>query len=189
MDRWVEDLRFAGRGVLVAAVLLAGGISGLDAQGLPPVPAEMGALGWLVGAWEGSGWIEEGGRRGEFRGTERVERRMGGRVLVVEGSFTADMGPERGEVPVHQALGVISWDGRAGHHVMRTYTARGGQGEAHEAAVSEGRIVWGYDDPRMGRVRYTLTRTGEGAWREVGHASSDGGETWHQFFEMELRRR
>ena len=50
-------------------------------------------------------------------------------------------------------------------------------------------MVWEYDDPRMGRVRYTLTRTAEGAWREEGHASSDGGETWHKFFEMELRRR
>lgn len=174
---------------MVAAGLGLGGGGGLAGQALPPVPAEMEALGWLVGEWEGSGWIEEGGRRGEFRGTERVERRMGGRVLVVEGSFTANMGPELGEVPVHQALGVISWDARAGHHVFRTYTARGGQGEAHEAEVADGRVVWGYDDPRMGRVRYTLTRTAEGAWREEGHASSDGGETWRSFFAMELRRR
>lgn len=40
----------------------------------------------------------------------------------------------------------------------------------------------------MGRVRYTITRTPDGAWREIGEASRDGGESWHQFFEMELAR-
>ena len=178
------------RGMLRVMVVvgLTGGATGVAGQVLPPVAGEMGAAGWLVGEWEGAGWIEDGGRRAEFRSREVVEPRMGGRVLVVEGHHTAEI-PGMGEVPVHQALGVLSWDGRAGKWVFRTYTARGGQGEANEAEVADGRMVWGYDDPRMGRVRYTITRTEAGEWREVGDASSDGGATWRRFFEMVLTRR
>lgn len=179
----------AGACVIGALVVLAAvGTGPVVAQALPAVAPEMAALDWLEGAWSGEGWIEQApGQRGEFRGTEVVEKRMGGRVVVVEGSFTAYMGPELGHVPVHQALGVLSWDASSGAHLFRTYTARGGTGEGNEAEVTDGRIVWGYDDPRMGTVRYTITRTPEGHWREVGHATRDG-ETWHQFFEMELRR-
>lgn len=128
------------------------------------------------------------GQRAEFEGSERVESRMGGRVVVVEGRFTAWMGPEAGNVLVHEALGVISYDAPDERFLFRTYTARGGNGEAHTAEVTDGRFVWAYDDPRHGRVRYTITRTEDGAWHEVGHASRDGGESWHQFFEMRLDR-
>lgn len=160
-----------------------------SAQGLPAVPSEMEAVSWLEGEWAGSGWFESApGQRAEFEGTERVESRMGGRVLVVEGQFTARRAPEVGDVPVHQALGVMSYDPRGEEFLFRTYTARGGNGEAHTAEVTEGRIVWGYDDPRLGRVRYTITRTEDGAWHEVGHASRDGGGSWDQFFEMRLER-
>lgn len=175
--------------VLPLVALAASSQSPVSAQGLPPVPPEMEAVAWLEGEWTGSGWMEYSpGRRSEFEGTERVESRMGGRVLVVEGQFTAWMGPEAGDVPVHQALGVISYDARNDRFLFRTYTARGGNGEAHTAEVTEGRIVWGYDDPRMGQVRYTITHTEDGAWHEVGHASRDGGESWHKFFEMRLER-
>ena len=176
-----------GGALMGAALLLAAG--GAAGQGLPPAPAEMAALAWLVGEWEGEGWIDEGGRRGTFRGTEVVESRMGGRLVVVEGSFTAFMGPELGHVPVHQALGVFSWDERAGEHVFRTYTARGGNGARNAVEVSEGRVVWGYEDPRMGTVRYTLERLEDGRWKETGVASGDGGASWRPFFEMVLTRR
>lgn len=181
--------------VMVALTLVsltAGGPSGAaaqGAQGLPPAPVEMEAVAWLAGDWEGSGWIEYSpGQRAEFTGRERVERRMGGRLVVVEGEFTAWMGPRAGNVPVHQALGVISYDERGDRYQFRTYTARGGRGGARPMEVGAGRLVWGYDDPAMGRVRYTITRTEAGAWHEVGHASGDDGETWHHFFEMTLQR-
>lgn len=183
------DLGGAARVMLAAAVGLAVCAGPVVGQGLPPAPEEMEAVAWLAGEWSGSGWIEaRPGQRAEFEGSERVERRMGGRLLVVEGEFTAWMGPEAGDVPVHQALGVMSYDPEGDRYLFRTYTARGGQGEANPAEVADGRMVWGYDDPAMGRVRYTITRTAEGAWREIGEASRDGGESWHQFFEMELER-
>lgn len=180
--------RFGAVAVVLGVVGVMVSAAGAVGQGLPAAPAEMEALAWLEGEWQGSGWLEYApGQRGEFAGTERVESRMGGRLLVVEGEFSAWMGPEAGDVPVHQALGVMSYDPSSGRYLFRTYTARGGHGDAATAEVADGRIVWGYDDPAMGRVRYTITRTDDGAWHEVGHASRDDGESWHHFFEMTLR--
>lgn len=169
--------------VIGAAALAATMPAG--AQVLPPPPSEMEALAWLEGEWEGSGWMRTGERRSEFEGRERVERRMGGRLLVVEGAFTASLGPGAEPVPVHEAFGVFSYDPSSGY-VFRTYTARGGHGDANHVEVSDGRIVWGYEDAAYGRVRYTITRTDGGAWHEVGHASRDGGASWYLFLEMTL---
>lgn len=175
-------------GTMTVVAMAVGARSTAGAQGLPPAPAEMEAVAWLAGDWEGSGWIEYSpGQRAEFTGRERVEARMGGRLVVLEGEFTAWMGPQAGDVPVHQALGVISYDERGDRYQFRTYTARGGHGDARPMEVGDGRLVWGYDDPTMGSVRYTMTRTETGAWHEVGHASRDDGETWHHFFEMTLQ--
>lgn len=174
--------------VAFASIAVCLGVAVAVAQGLPPAPQEMEALGWLEGEWKGTGWMEYGpGRRAEFEGTESVAYRMGGRVLVVEGSFTAWMGPEAGDVPVHRALGVISWD-RSDRYLFHTWTAAGASGNAHPMEVSDGQMVWTYDDPGRGRARYTITYTDAGAWHEVGDASDDGGESWHRFFEMTLEQ-
>lgn len=108
---------------------------------------------------------------------------------MVEGEFSTWMGPEMGNVLVHQALGIFSWNAAEGRYMFRTYTARGGSGEDHGAEVGDGTIVWGYTDPVLGEVRYTITRTEDGRWREVGDAPTDGGESRRRFFEMTLERR
>lgn len=176
----------------ICVAVLVGVLVGAPAagQGLPEVPAELDRLDWLVGEWEGSGWVEfVPGQRGAFRGSERVERRMGGRLVVVEGSFVADL-PGAGEVPVHEAFGIFRYDPSSEGFTFRTYTAaEPGTGGLHDADVDDGEVVWGYEDPRLGTVRYTLTRTEADEWLEVGDATRDGGATWHRFFEMRLARR
>jgi hypothetical protein len=182
----MNGMRLAVTAMALLGVLLAP--APVRAQ-LPPAPEAIDRLGFLVGEWEGTGWMEYApGQRAGFRGTERVERRMGGRLVVVEGDFTAWMGPERGDVPVHQALGIFSYDPRRDGIVFRTYTAHWPGGDAHGVQVEENRLVWGYEDPRFGTVRFTITVTPGGEWHEVGHASRDGGATWHPFMEMSLRR-
>lgn len=177
--------------VTFALVAVAAGFGRVAGQGLPAVPAELERLDWLVGEWEGTGWMEYApGQRAAFRGTERVERRMGGRLIVVEGTFLADMGPEVGEAPVHHAVGIFEYDPRADRFRFRTYTALGPHTWGlRDAEVMDGRVVWGYEDPQWGTVRYTLTHTDADEWHEEGHASADGGATWHRFFEMRLARR
>ena len=40
----------------------------------------------------------------------------------------------------------------------------------------------------QGKVRYTITRTAEGAWFEIGEYSRDG-QQWAKFFEMTLTKK
>lgn len=162
---------------------------GAAAQVLPPVPPRIEMLEWMVGEWEGGGWTTLGpSGRSEFKGTEWVERRMGGRLIVVEGAFTAWMGPELGDRPVHQALGVFSFDPAGERLTFRTYTASGEGGDARAEVREDGAVVWGFEHARTGKVRYTITRTAAGEWHETGERSSDG-VTWTRFLEMTLTRR
>lgn len=52
--------------------------------------------------------------------------------------------------------------------------------------LTEDGIVWGFETPRGGRVRYTATFTDD-TWTEHGEFSHDG-ETWMPFLEMRLQK-
>ena len=153
----------------------------------PPSLEPMERLGFLAGTWEGEGWMEyQPGRKATFTSREIVEPRLGGRVLLVEGTHRSPMPGEPEPVVVHHALGVVSHDAAGGYR-FRTWLADGHSGD-FGAELADGGLVWGYDDPRLGRVRYTI-RIEDGDWVEVGDASRDGGESWHRFFEMRLSRK
>jgi len=49
----------------------------------------MQRLAYMVGQWQGEGWIQMGGPRITFRGGERVQSRLGGITLLVEGDFSS----------------------------------------------------------------------------------------------------
>lgn len=181
---------------VLAAVGLPGSSPSLHAQSTPAQPApgqayipappeQMQALAWLEGEWSGEGWMERAGNRMPFRGGETVDWRMGDHVLVVEGAFTIDVAGE--SVPVHRALGILSWNPNTAAHQFRTYTAQGAMGEAHTADVSADRIVWSFEAPDGSTMRYTIRHTEDDRWFEEGHVSTDG-ETWQKFFEMSLHR-
>lgn len=78
----------------------------------------------MVGNWVGEGWMDagpRGGGRKTFRVKETVQARLDGTVLLVEGTGTSAPAPGAPEVPTHQALGVLSWDPRAGHLRFSAY--------------------------------------------------------------------
>lgn len=174
--------------ILLAAAVLALAATAAVAQ--PPEPPSlepMQRLDFLIGTWEGEGWMEfQPGRRATFTSREVVEPRLGGRVLVVEGLHRAPMPDQPEPVVVHHAMGVFSHDEEDGYR-FHTWLANGHGGE-HTARLDDGALIWGYDDPRRGEVRYTITLSEAGEWVEVGDASRDG-ETWHRFFEMRLAKR
>lgn len=152
----------------------------------PPQPPTaqieaVAALG-MVGDWAGTGWIEMGPRgRFEFEQTENVELRAGDTVLLVEGRGTSTI--EGRKVPIHDALGVISFDPATKKYRFLAFTGRG-QHEDTELTRAGDNLVWFIAGPQ-GRIRFTITLTAN-SWREVGEVEREGG--WRPFMEMNLKR-
>jgi hypothetical protein len=161
------------------------------AQMPAPSSVELDAMkkfGFLAGKWEGDGWIMMGPQgRTDFKGSETVQWKLQGRVLLVEGLFKAPVAGNPEPVTVHETLAVISYDEKAGKYNFRTYLARGGSGD-HEIKLREGGngFEWSLDTGR-GTARYIMWLDESRAWVETGEHSSDG-QTWRKFFEMKLKK-
>ena len=194
--------RFAG---LIAAVLmmtsapLASAPAATPGAG-PDIAAQraaMARLDWMAGAWEGTGWtLSPDGTRWAFRQTEKVESRLNGAVLVIEGRGFAPRTPQgpteptqapRPESLVFNALAVISFDDAKAKYAFRSYAF--GYANTFEAEFSpDGAFVWRIAPPNGPLMRYVITRPSPDEWLEVGERSIDAGRTWTQFFEMRLTR-
>ena len=175
-------------GVVIALSLEA---TSARAQGAPSADASpvtraaMEELAWLEGHWEGeASYQTPTGDRETILQTERIERRLNGVVLVVEGTGrekNADGSP--GEV-VFQAFGVISYDPDRERYTFRAF--RDGRSIDAETSLEAGVFTWSFETPGAGHVRFRI-RNDQGAWHETGEFSRDGQE-WHPFFEMRLHR-
>jgi uncharacterized protein (TIGR03067 family) len=157
----------------------------------PPAAAAqreaMKKLAFLVGRWQGDSWTEPApGRRFAATGTESVENKLNGLVLVIEGVHRRKA--EDGTVGpvVHNALGVISYDDAAKKYRFHGYTDRGNFADA-DVIVGDGRLTWSIRASQTVEIRYTITLTPNGGWSEIGETSSDG-KVWRKFFEMNLKR-
>lgn len=145
----------------------------------------MKALDYMAGEWKGSGWIEQGGPRETFAGTETIQSKLNGLAMLVEGRFTGRPPGHDRDIIVHETLAVISYDRRGGKYNFRTYLANGSTGD-HDFTVLDNGWQWGLEFPG-GRMRYSMTLAGADRWVEVGEISRDGA-TWRKFFEMTLQR-
>ncbi|MBV9493577.1 MAG: hypothetical protein JOZ54_04985 [Acidobacteria bacterium] len=144
--------------------------------------APMKKVAWLAGTWQGDGWIiGRGDEKSTFHQTEVVKLEAGDLVLVIDGTGKDD----KGKV-VHDAFAVVDYDSAAKQYRWHSWRAGGGD---HQTApeVSDGRFVWGMD-VQGGKMRYTITKTAEGKWFEVGEFTRDGAQ-WSKFFEMTLTRK
>jgi hypothetical protein len=148
--------------------------------------AEMQRLSFLHGTWRGEGVTTMApGREERALVLETARPRLDGAVLLVEGlGWKGTEGAVDYQV-VHKALGVVSYDARRGGWAMRAY--RGGGWVDADVTVGDGELVWAFDQPGAGRIRYTIRLDEQGRWHEVGDRSSDG-QRWHRFFEMRLTR-
>ncbi|MFO0970122.1 MAG: hypothetical protein U0793_31610 [Gemmataceae bacterium] len=147
----------------------------------------MKKLEFLVGEWKGESWTEfVSGKRTASQGTETVQSKLGGLLLIIEGVHRrkgADK--EKGDV-VHHAFAVASYDEKAKQYRLQAYTNRGQYTQA-QAKVAEKRFEWGFNVPTFGDVRYIITLDDKGRWFETGEVSQDGKEP-RRFFEMTLER-
>lgn len=175
--------------VLAVLLLSAAAVTLAQApRGAPTGDAEraaMAKLDYMAGRWEGEGWMDMGGGRNGFRGSETVQKKLRGVALLVEGDFTGKLGSTGQEGPVHTTLGVISYDARAGKYRLASWLATGNSG-THDLTLTADGWQWELEIPQA-RIRYTAKFSSD-QWLEIGERSSDG-TTWNQFFEMTLRKK
>lgn len=145
-----------------------------------PALEAMKRLPALEGRWEGEGWIRMGrGEPTKFVGQERVELRLDGRVMIIEGRHLL---PDRSQV-VHHALAVVTWDEDAKQYRFRSQVANSGAGD-HRGYMEDGAFVWENDSP-SGLIRFVIRVDGD-RWHEVGHIRRN--DRWYPMFEMTLHR-
>jgi hypothetical protein len=152
----------------------------------PSAPSELQKLDFLLGEWQGEGWIEFGpGQRHTARQTETVQRKAGGALFLIEGLGLERRGDQ--DVPVHQAFAVVSYDSQAKRPRLRAWRA-GGEEVTCEPELGERSLSWGFTDGRSGmQIKFTIKLNEAGQWVEVGESSRDG-KSWRQFMEMKLQK-
>ncbi len=157
------------------------------AQPPPPIVEKMNALQFMLGEWSGEGWIGSMSQRNEFRIRERIQSKLGGRVFLIEGSGTAKIPGEADGPVVHEAFAVLTWDVPSNGYIMRAFKADGAYVEA-KVEVEGRKLVWGFDVPAFGAVRFTLEFGEDGQWAEFGEMRRGDAEKWTRFLEMNLTK-
>jgi len=160
------------------------------APGITAQKEAMKKLEWLAGDWEGPAKYDSGRGGAEdtwasVRQSEAVKIKLGGRVLLVEG--TGRIGAEGGEGRVvFEALATISYDTEAREYKMRAFGPEGTVDAKVE--VGDKRLVWEFTT-RAGRMRYTARLDEQGRWVEIGERSGDEGKTWTKFVDLVLEKK
>jgi hypothetical protein len=153
------------------------------AQG--PTAGELEAmkkLDFLVGTWEGEGWMMLPEGREVFKGTETVQKKLQGKALLVEGRF-AD--PKDGTV-VHETLAIVTFDEAKRKYVFQTYLFNR-PGGVFDLVVKPNGFSWVIDVPNVPRTDYEMNLV-NGEWVEKGVVTLPNGQK-HEFLEMRLKKK
>src|SRR5262245_16982423 len=109
--------------------------------------AEMRKLDFLLGAWEGEGWMDFGpGQRRAVNVKESVQSKAEGSVLTLEGLGKAKPPGKDEETVVHNAFAIVWYDGEA--HRFKMLPWRAGLSIDADIAVGEKSLVWSFRDQR-----------------------------------------
>ena len=162
-------------------------ISSLSVNAQAPSPAmqieEMKKINFLIGEWQGEGWIQLGANKREtFKQHETVQSKLNGLTLVIEGVGKSKDGSER---IVHNALAVVSYDLQKKNLRFSAYQANGQTIDA-EAKITQSGLEWGFTQV-YGTIRFTITLNEKGEWHEIGEINPDG-KNWYKNFEMTLQK-
>ncbi|MBP6334894.1 MAG: hypothetical protein KA444_05425 [Bacteroidia bacterium] len=169
----------------LTVVILFTSLAGYAQRGSTPdslTLAAMEKIQFLSGNWSGEGWIQMGKEKHFFSQEEKVESKLKGSVIVIDG-----LGKEKeGEKIIHQAFAVISYDMHEKKYMMRAYKADGNYVDANVTVEDDGSFVWGFTHPQAGQMKYTIKLI-DNKWVEKGEMNRDG-QRWIQFFEMTLNK-
>lgn len=179
------------RSAALLSVLVASSVSVAQAPPTGEANREaMKAFDYLVGQWKGDATTTLGPDRKEvIRQTEDVEYRLGGTILVVEGTGRGKLPGKDEEGIVFHAFAVMSYDAQKKEYRVKAYRKEGLSVDGYVKPTADAKgFVWGFKEPQRGfDIRYTLKITDKGQWHEVGEMSFDG-KTWRNFFEMTLTK-
>ena len=148
----------------------------------------MEEFAWLLGEWEGTSVVRMGpGEPETVLMTERLELKLDGTIIQVTGiGREKTESGEPGEI-VHDAIAVISYDVQAQKYRWNAWRVPYGVYTQYEPVLTENGFTWSMETPQ-GKMRYDISKTPEGNWREIGEFSRDG-ENWVKFMEMNLTKK
>jgi hypothetical protein len=153
------------------------------AQQEPNVAAQkeaMKKLAFLVGTWKGEATVYRQGGPIQVNQTEEVEYRLGGLVLLVQGTGRS---PATGEV-VFGALATISYDDVAKAYRFRSHND--GRFLDTEMKVPENGFEWGYT-AGPAKVTFRMKLNEKAEWAETGDVVI-GGQAPRKSVELVVRK-
>lgn len=142
-----------------------------------------------IGRWQGESSMQMGpGEPKKSNVEEKIESKLDGTILLVEGVGKSLNPSTEQETIVHHAFAVLSYNVGTGQYKFSSYLKDGRSTDAWLITTGENKFQWGFDIPGRGKVRYSATlEPGKKTWNEVGEFSS-GGNNWVKFFEMNLTK-
>ncbi len=147
----------------------------------PKAKLKMSQIEFLVGNWQGEGWILNKDRKKEtFIQTEKVEWRLDKTAILIEGHGR----DHQDQMTTHHALAIISWQEDEKKYRFVSVLANGKNGHFNGEVNDKGQFVWTIKSD-SGVRRFIIGINQKGQWHEIGEFSRDG-ENWYQFFEMTL---
>ena len=151
-----------------------------QAQDISKIQAAIDKLSVLEGQWKGTGWVQMQGIRTDFVQTEKVERRLNGTTLLIEGK-----GYENDSLAFN-AMAMASFNPETDKYRFNSYLADGKYTEAEGWFDETGIFHWQFEVPG-GTVRYSFTVTDE-QWIEKGAYQPKTITEWYPFMQMELTK-
>jgi len=150
--------------------------------------SNLSALDFMIGDWEGEGWIQMGRDRKTFKIKESFTRKLSGSLVVVDGLGT-NINKETGlKEIIHTAYGVFYYDAKVDKIGFRYYKEDGTNGQTYPE-FSENKMVWGFiAEPSKSEIRFTEMVDVNGFWVANGEVKPPGRDQWFPFFYMKLNR-
>lgn len=141
----------------------------------PLSKSKISELSFMVGNWEGSGWMMGQGGKSEFEQTEHIQFKLDSTAILIEGLGKVD------DKVVHNALAILTYNKEKENYSFRSFLPSGKNAE-FQAELIDNKFYWYPNE----NVRYIIWLNDKEQWYEKGEFKR--GDDWTQFFEMTLDR-